>query len=80
MYSLSVCKGCGRTIKKGFLYCPWCGYSRVSNDDESLDVLFNKFEQIQKDNRRKQIMEMERDLEALEKELSILVLSTEMHK
>ena len=80
MYNISVCKGCGRTLNKDFLYCPWCGYSRVSHDEESLDVLFNQFEENRKDVRRKQLHEMERQLEDLEQELSVLVLSAEMHK
>ena len=80
MYNISVCKGCGRTLNKDYLYCPWCGYSRVSHDEESLDVLFNQFEENRKDVRRKQLHEMERQLEDLEQELSVLVLSAEMHK
>ncbi|MBP5602489.1 MAG: hypothetical protein J6X78_07150 [Treponema sp.] len=80
MYDICVCKGCGRTLDKKFLYCPWCGYSRVSHDEESLDVLFNQFEENRKDVRRKQLHEMERQLEDLEQELSVLVLSAEMHK
>ena len=80
MYDICVCKGCGRTLDKKFLYCPWCGYSRVSHDEESLDVLFIQFEENRKDVRRKQLHEMERQLEDLEQELSVLVLSAEMHK
>ena len=80
MYNMCVCKGCGRTLEKKFVYCPWCGYSRVSHDEESLDVLFNQFEENRKDVRRKQLHEMERQLEDLEQELSVLVLSAEMHK
>ena len=34
----------------------------------------------QKNNRRKQLYEMEKQLEELEQELSVLVLSAEMHK
>ena len=68
-------------IEKKFLFCPWCGYSRVSHEDEeSLEMLFSQFEENQKDNRRKQLYEMERQLDNLEQELSCLVLSAEMHK
>ena len=82
MYNISVCKGCGRTLNKDFLYCPWCGISRVSNTDdkESLEMMLNHYEEDRKDVRRKQLYEMERELEDLEQELSVLVLSAEMHK
>ena len=81
MYSISVCQGCGRTIQKDFLYCPWCGFSKVSESKEdSLDVLFNKFAQLKKDSRRKQLCDMEKKLDDMERELSVLVLSAEMHK
>ena len=80
MYNISVCKGCGRTLNKDYLYCPWGGYSRVSHDEESLDVLLNQFEENRKDVRRRHLHEMERELDNLEEELSVLVLSAEMHK
>ena len=79
--SVSVCQGCGRTIQKDFLYCPWCGFSKVSEaKEDSLDVLFNKFAQLKKDSRRKQLSAMEQKLDDMEKELSVLELSAEMHK
>ncbi len=77
---MCVCKGCGRSIQSEFLYCPWCGFSRVSREEETLDVLFNKYEQLQKISRRKQLQDMEMELESLEEELSVLVLSSEMSK
>ena len=81
MINISVCKGCGRTIDGKFLYCPWCGVSRVSYDDEeTLNSLFDKFEENQKNTRIQHISEMERQLDELEQELSVLVLSAEMHK
>ena len=80
MYDIGVCKGCGRTLEKKFLYCPYCGTCRVSQDDESLDVLFNQYEENRKEVRRKQLYEMEQELDNLEEELSVLVLSSEMHK
>ena len=80
MYDICVCKGCGRTLEKKFLYCPYCGTCRVSHDDESLDILFNQYEENRKEVRRKQLYEMEQELDNLEEELSVLVLSSEMHK
>ncbi len=63
------------------MYCPWCGFSRVSVDDEeTLNSMFDRFEENQKNTRMKHIYEMEHELDELEKELSVLVLSAEMHK
>ena len=80
MYNICVCKGFGRTLEKKFLYCPWCGASRVSDDEESLDMLFNQYEEKRKEVRRRQLYEMERELDNLEEELSVYVLSAQMHK
>ena len=80
MYNICVCKGCGRTLEKKFLYCPWCGTSRVSHDEESLDMLFTQYEENRTEVRRKQLYEMERELDDLEEELSVYVLSAQMHK
>ncbi|MCR4952976.1 MAG: zinc ribbon domain-containing protein [Treponema sp.] len=80
---VSVCQGCGRTIQKDYLYCPWCGYSKVSENktsEDSLDAMFTKFAQLKKDSRRKQLSAMEQKLDDMDKELSVLVLSAEMHK
>ena len=75
-----VCKGCGRTIQKDFCFCPWCGESRASDKKESLELLFNKFTEEKRSARREQLFKMDSELDALERELSVLVLSTEMHK
>ena len=34
MFPVSVCKGCGRTIESKFVYCPWCGQSKVSYENQ----------------------------------------------
>ncbi|MBR7064630.1 MAG: hypothetical protein IKI31_05760 [Treponema sp.] len=81
MKLVTVCRGCGRTIDNEFVYCPWCGYSRLASDDESsLEAVFNQLETIQIDSRNKKIDNMERQLIELETELNTLVLSMEMHK
>ncbi|MCR4733905.1 MAG: zinc ribbon domain-containing protein [Treponema sp.] len=81
MNAISVCQGCGRTIQKDFLYCPWCGFSRVTEDkNNSLDILFDKFVQLKKESRRQHLYDMEQKLDDMEKELSVLELSAEMHK
>ena len=80
MYDICVCKGCGRTLEKRFVYCPWCGVSRMGEKGESLDVLLNHYEENRREIRRKQLYEMEKELNDLEEELSVLVLSSQMHK
>lgn len=77
---MCVCKGCGRSMQSDYLYCPWCGFSRVSRQEETLDVLFNKYEQFQKVSRRKQLQDMKMELQSLEEELAVLALSSEMAK
>ena len=47
MFPVSVCKGCGRTIESKFVYCPWCGQSKVSYENQdSMEILFDKLEEI----------------------------------
>ena len=64
MNTMAVCKGCGRTIDGKFSYCPWCGRSKVAVEEESLDVLFKRFEEKQKNARRQQLYEMKKELES----------------
>ena len=74
MNKIHICHGCGRTVDSSFLYCPWCGFSRLNNrETDSLDEVFRQLETVQ-------LEKMYSQLEELEKELDILVLSTEMHK
>lgn len=81
MKSVCVCRSCGRTIEKEFIYCPWCGLSRINNDDkESLDHVFAQLEEKQTIDREKRVMALEKTLDELEKDLDILVLSVEMAK
>ena len=47
MNTMAVCKGCGRIIDGKFSYCPWCGRSEVAVVEESLDVLFKRYEEKQ---------------------------------
>ena len=81
MKPVTVCRGCGRTIDNDFIYCPWCGYSRVASDDSaSLEAVFNQLEQLLNDSRNRQISEMEKQLDDLVHELDTIVLSAELHK
>ncbi len=82
MSNMSICGCCGRTTDKSFPFCPWCGNSKVSKTtDESAAEIF------QENNRDKKLMERMNQMEEigqriddLERELSVLVLSAEMHK
>lgn len=82
MKSVCVCKECGRTIEKEFIYCPWCGMSRigVADNQEVLDSVFLKLEEKQADDRQKRLRKLETQLDELERDLDVLVLSAEMHK
>ena len=76
-----ICKGCGKLIDAVYLYCPWCGHSKVKKSDRtSANLRYLEFLRQQEENRRRQLKEMEGQLNDLEKELSVLVLSAEMHR
>lgn len=75
-----ICKCCGRTLDTGFMFCPWCGESKLNNDEKSLDGMLLKLETRQKIDRENRLEEMKSRLEDLEKELSILALSYEMSR
>lgn len=82
MIPVCICSGCGRTIEKAFVYCPWCGQSKIplSSDKDKMDEIFNRLEELQMNNRSERIKEIGSRLEKLEKELDALVLCAEMHK
>lgn len=76
MAKMCFCDSCGRSIDSSFLFCPWCGKSTIEKG--SMEILA---ENIEENNRRKKIEkieDMERQLDELERELSVLVLSAEM--
>ena len=79
---MTICKDCGRTINETYIFCPWCGKSKVErvasmNEKESLieSIKKKRYEE-----QTKKIVELGQKLEELEHDLSILVLSAEMHK
>ncbi len=74
-----VCGSCGRTISGEFVYCPWCGCSRADRRTDFAEAR-KSVEQQQDCIRMQRISAMGRRLDELEKELDILVLSSEMHK
>ena len=82
MIPVCICSGCGRTIEKEFIYCPWSGQSTVSvtSENDQMEEIFNKLEELQINNRSERIKKIGSRLETLEKELDALVLCAEMHK
>ena len=81
MKNICVCGGCGRTIETEFIYCPWCGQSKMQNNDKAaLESVFKSLELKQAEERTRRLAELEKELDALEQDLSILALSAEMAK
>lgn len=80
MKPVCVCRSCGRTIEKEFLYCPWCGKESAEFDSSVIDRVFERIEQQQSESREQHIKRMADQLDSLEKDLSVLALSAEMHK
>lgn len=81
MNVVCICGGCGRTIDKDFIYCPWCGRERIKlNGKENFDSVFDRLEEMQEANRNLQIERAQKKLCDLEKELNCLVTNTELHK
>ena len=76
---MCICGGCGKLIESKFYYCPWCGYSRIEKDkEESLKLRYAQYVEKQKEKEIGQIEKIEEELDNLERELSVLVLSAEM--
>ena len=82
MTAVCVCGGCGRTIEKDYVFCPWCGRSRVTDEDceEAIESAFECIEEKQYEKYFALLEKMEEKLNDLEKDLNILALSSEMHK
>lgn len=82
MIPVCICGGCGRTIEKEFVYCPWCGQSKISmmSEEDRMEEIFNRLEEIQNNSRVEKIEKMGDRLNKLKKELDSLVLCSEMHK
>lgn len=81
MKSVCVCRSCGRTIFSEYLYCPWCGLSRLPADDTAaLEGMFEQLAEKQAEDRDRRLRKMEQELAAIEKDLSVLVPGAEMRK
>ena len=78
---MGICEKCGKIIEEDFYFCPWCGQSQTqTSKKESGDLRLKQKEDVIKDIRYNKIERMEEVLDELEKELSVLVLSNNMHR
>ena len=76
---MCICAGCGKLIENNYYYCPWCGYSRLAQEKEdSMELRFKQLKARQIEERQNKIAELTEQLDDLEKELSMLVLSAQM--
>ena len=76
---MKICSGCGKLIESKFYYCPWCGYSRLEEENaDSENLRYNQFKQKQEASRALRIEKMKKDLDQLEEELSVMVLSAQL--
>lgn len=76
----SICTGCGRNIEKDYAYCPWCGEKSVNHQQEYFDILYERYSKRHLENRNQQFRAVEKQLNELEQELEVLVLSAELHR
>ncbi|MCR4580411.1 MAG: hypothetical protein K5681_08695 [Treponema sp.] len=78
---MCICGGCGKVIDSAFHYCPWCGYSRIEEQKrQSIDMKFEQYKEKYLEAHSAQIEKLNNKLDDLERELSVLVLSSEMAK
>ncbi len=82
MTAVCVCGGCGRTIEKDYVFCPWCGRSRVTDEDceEAIESAFDRIEEKQYEKCVQRLEKMEERLDSLAEDLDVLALSWEMRK
>lgn len=76
---INICSGCGRTIQRNFVYCPWCGNQTArSGSNRSIENSYEVIQDLRYNEQEKKIESVGRQIEELEKELNILVLSTQL--
>ena len=81
MQAVAVCRSCGKTIEKQFMYCPWCGTPQSEKSDAGAHidpVVFERLEQLQSSECRKRLERIGRSLDALEEEISHILLRLEI--
>jgi len=81
MTNMSICGFCGRTTDKAFPFCPWCGKSKVTIETkETEEILSQNLADKKYAEQFEHMEEIGRQIDELERELSVLVLSAEMAK
>lgn len=81
MVSVAMCKQCGKINNINYKYCPWCG--ALQNDyhnDTHIETVFSILEEKQNDIQLQEISEMEKQLDELDRELSIIEVGLGIHK
>lgn len=76
----SICNGCGRDIEKDFAYCPWCGEKSINQSQKYFDMIYERYSKMNREYRNQQFRAVEKQLNELEQELDVLVLSAELHR
>ena len=76
----SICNGCGRDIEKDFAYCPWCGEKSINQSQKYFDMIYERYSKMYREYRNQQFRAVEKQLNELEQELDVLVLSAELHR
>ena len=76
----SICNGCGRDIEKDFAYCPWCGEKSINQSQKYFDMIYERYSKMHREYRNQQFKKKKKQLNELEQELDVLVLSAELHK
>ncbi|MGI5174569.1 hypothetical protein H0R92_13340 [Treponema sp. OMZ 840] len=71
MQSVGVCRFCGRTVDGSFIFCPWCGFSRI-NGERAFPAggeVFQRLEDLQEKSVSGRISKMEQSLNEIEKDV-----------
>ena len=73
----SICNGCGRDIEKDFA---WCGEKSINQSQKYFDMIYERYSKMHREYRNQQFRAVEKQLNELEQELDVLVLSAELHR
>lgn len=67
---ITLCSGCGKTSRKDFIYCPWCGLKKTETDDKAvIETVFERLAEKQSEDRMCRIRDMERKIADIEREI-----------
>ncbi len=82
MQQVCVCRSCGRTINKEYIYCPWCGFCQTEAqlDPVEFESVFSRLQKLHTEEQTLRINRLNKSLVELEKELSLFISSAEDRK